>query len=283
LDYLDAFEQLQQQDRELIMQTHREVIQKIMFLRGSSKLYLSKEVTSHTKLNTILAMYPTARFIINLRRSNEFIGSLLRLIQVSTLCKTGVDMYAGKSKFKSLLIKRMQNDCSMLFDFVEHRGYDNIPSKPLLICLAYSLLIEDPITSIQYVYQKLKLKMSPVYLKKLQSVQQKQYNRERGYNYEKEQTEGFDQFNALVAKYSKKIYKCGSIKEPHLYRKGSIAEPHLYRKGSIPEPHLYRKGSTPEPHLYRKGSIPEPHLYRKGSMQVPHSYKKRFNKETSPL
>ena len=296
LNYLDAFEELDQQDRELILKTHREVIQKIMFLRGSSKVYLSKEVTSHTKLNMILSMYPTAKFIINLRHSNEFMSSLLRLIQVSTLCKTGVDIYAEKCDFKSLLIKRMQNDCSLLVDFIEGENFDTIAKNTPIICIAYSNLTEDTITSIQYIYQKLRMNISPVYLNKLESIEQGQQNRERGYNYQKEQFEGFDPFNQLVSKYSKKIFKADSFSGIFFYRKDSINDPGISRRESMNIPFIYRKDSLggflhsrkcsmtesvqskDEPInrslLYKKESMNGPLVYRRDSVNGPLIHRK---------
>ena len=205
LKHLDDFEGLPLRQQQHLMQTHYEVIQKISFLRGSNKMYLSKETTGHTKLKYIRSMYPHAKFIINLRTSDQFINSLLLLIQVSVLCKTDLDIYARNAQFKSLLVERMRKDCRILLDFLDS---DNHGTKQLdasrYICLEFSQLMDNAIESIQYLYRKLNLKITPTFLGRLQEIQQLQSCRNRQYEYGSELFDGFECFDQLVRHYSNK-------------------------------------------------------------------------------
>ena len=58
LNYLDDYPSLPPRVQRQILDAHRKVIQKVMYLRGDPGLkYLSKEVTSHNKIPYLLGLY----------------------------------------------------------------------------------------------------------------------------------------------------------------------------------------------------------------------------------
>ncbi len=192
LAYLDDFPGLPQDVQDKILQTHKLVLQKVMYLRGRDKYYLSKEVTSHNKFFRLQPMYPDARFIFSLRPSVEFMSSLMALARFSTRSKTGVDpsMIPG---WEIEFVARMQRDAALLV----HLSRIVIP-EDRQVKLRFAELNRDPATTIMDLYGALGLAITPVYHQYLVGLRTRQKERERGYDYKKITYEGFEDFDAFV-------------------------------------------------------------------------------------
>ncbi len=89
---LDDFNSLPRNEQLRVMVIHHKVIQKISYLGGENKIYLSKQPFGQKKLNLIAELYPQAKFIISMRHSSDSISSFLKLNQVSTHAKTGINV-----------------------------------------------------------------------------------------------------------------------------------------------------------------------------------------------
>ncbi len=193
ISYLDDFTQLPESVQHHMMRTYQKVIQKVMYLRGGvNKIYLSKEVAGQRKLQRVIEYYPEARFMFVARPSNAYLNSILALAKASTTVKTGIDPYQIPG-WEAAFIERMRVDYVILLDFLSR----NSPEEQ--ICLSFDLLLQQLVLSIQVVYAKFDLPLSPAYRHYLETVQQQQKSRKRGYDYSLQTIQGFERYDAFVA------------------------------------------------------------------------------------
>jgi hypothetical protein len=193
LAYIDEYPRLPPHIRRRILDTHRKVIQKIMYLRGNPGLqFLSKEVTSHNKIPKLLERYPDARFIVIIRPACEFMDSLLALVRNSTAVKTGIDPI-NIPEWKETFIERMRQDCELLAYLCE----ETIPEHQQ-VRLNFAEFTADIYTTVCAIYKKLGENPSDDYLHYLEHVASVQKKRERGYTYRKGTINGFERFDQLA-------------------------------------------------------------------------------------
>ncbi|CAG8671781.1 3504_t:CDS:2, partial [Acaulospora morrowiae] len=154
---LSDFQALSPQEQNHLLAIHQKVIQKIIYIRGENKIYLSKDVSSHTKLNMLIKMYPHAKFIICLRPSREFVNSCLALIRTSTMAKTGIDIFTARG-LKSVHERRLRDGCLKLIDFKHQEK----------IYVLYNKFIEDIRDTVENIYMKFGINMKERYIKHLE-------------------------------------------------------------------------------------------------------------------
>lgn len=193
LRYLDEFPVLPEAVQQKMLETHRKVIQKIMFLRGGDKkYYLSKEVTSHNKFQKLLKIYPDAKFIFSVRHSADFMNSLLPLVRVSTTSKIGIDPL-NIPMWESVFVDRMKKDSRMLCDLCDSKIEKSNQARVM-----FNRFTENIVPSIEYIYSQLDFELFDSYRNHLQLLNKRQKVRDRGYNYEKNTYHGFEEFDEFV-------------------------------------------------------------------------------------
>lgn len=195
LEFLDDFQALPEVVQDKMLETHKKVIQKIMFFRGDgTKYYLSKEVTSHNKFPKLLRLYPDAKFIFSFRHSIDFMNSLVSLVRVSTKSKIGVDPIEIPL-WESVFEDRMRKDSLRLIDLCGRKIKDDSQVR-----VVFHQFTKDLIPSIECLYKKFDFELSQEYLKYLDTINKTQKSRARGYDYEKKKYEGFEKFDEFVDK-----------------------------------------------------------------------------------
>ena len=197
LAYLDDFPGLPEHVQKRILKIHRQVIQKVMFLRGNSNTscYLSKEVTSHNKFPGLKCLYPDAKYIFCLRPSKDFMSSLVSLVEFSTKSKTGVDPQTLPA-WEPVFLDRMRKDSQLLI-----RLCRNTPTEQRAI-LVFDRLVRAPDEAVQNLYDYFGLSLPPPYRTFLEKLNHAQENRNRGYTYAKKQYPGFEPFDRFVKQMS---------------------------------------------------------------------------------
>ena len=164
-------------------------------MRGHDEsYYLSKEVTSHNKVPSLIKLYPDAKFIVSLRRSNDFMNSLLALVKQSTLSKTGIDPMTIPG-WEKTFIKRMQEDSLRLRDLCEN---EITPDRQVRIM--FDDFSHHISRSLSLVYQRYGLVMGEEMLSYLKNLEESQANRERGYSYDVTSFSGFEDFDQFVCR-----------------------------------------------------------------------------------
>ena len=193
LEYLDGFDSLPESVQQHVLETHRKVIQKVMFLhQGSDKFYLSKEVTSHNKIPFLLKVYPDAKFIVIVRRTTDFMNSLIALVRFSTKSKTGVDP-TNIPGWEKVFIQRMRKDCLMLKNVCQN----HIKSSNQKI-ITFNLLVKNIELSIEHIYKYLGLKINSDYRNYIKKISNDQKKRDRGYDYQQKIYQGFEEFEDFL-------------------------------------------------------------------------------------
>ena len=193
LPYLDDFPGLPTRVQGQMIDIHHKVLQKILYLKGGAGLrYLSKEVTSHNKFVRLMQLYPDAKFIIIVRHSADFMGSLSALVQKSTHAKTGIDPILIP-EWEAAFIQRMMKDSQLLVDLC-----NNLIDPKNQIQLSFKGFITDIEKSVIYLYDRLGFELSEDHIKYLKVLQEKQQCRNSGYAYAIHDVDGFENFDKFV-------------------------------------------------------------------------------------
>lgn len=193
LPYLDDYPSLPAHIQRQMLDIHHKVVQKILYIRNGKGLrYLSKEVTSHNKFARLMQLYPDAKFIIILRNSAQFMGSLSALVRISTHAKVGIDpkLIPG---WEAAFVQRMKQDSLLLVDLC-----NNIIDPKNQIQLPFKGFIKDIEESVRYLYGKLDITLTESHIKYLKELQDKQHNRNICYAYDLHDFEGFENFDNFV-------------------------------------------------------------------------------------
>lgn len=193
LAYLDSFSDLPADTRRRILDVHERVIQKVQYLRGpESRFYLSKEVTSHDKIPSLLSRYADGRYIVIARKANHFMASLQALMQTSTHVKTAVDP-RFIPQWQEVFINRMRKDSVLLANLCRH----TIPAERQIRVSAEHFM-QDIESTVRTAYAKLQLTMSAEFAAHLDQIGRDTKNRDRGYTYDDIRLEGFEEYDAFV-------------------------------------------------------------------------------------
>lgn len=196
LRYLDDYPGLPKKIQRKMLDMHRIAIQKRLYFcdKGhKEKFYLSKEVTSHNKIETILEIYPDAKFIVSVRESKGFMNSLLSLVRFSTASKNGINpieipgwerVFLDRMRKDSLLLKKL---CTLII------------KKDQQVRIMYSHFTRNLMFSLEYIYESIGLDISPTYRAYIEDMHRKQQKRDRGYEYEIKTFPGFEEFDRFVA------------------------------------------------------------------------------------
>lgn len=198
---VDEFPSLPERVQKTILATHRKVIQKILYLRGGDKLFLSKEVTSHNKIPRFLDLYPDAKFIVSVRRSTDFMSSLTSLVRFSTKSKTGVDPLEIPG-WENAFVDRMKRHSFLLQTLCENRISRKQQTRVL-----FDLLTSNLIASINQIYSALDIEQAPAFRDHIAELASKQKIRDRNYSYTMTSYAGFEQFDAFVDEIGKDFSK----------------------------------------------------------------------------
>ncbi len=209
LSSIDDFSVLSPRDRRHILAVHRKVIQKMLYLRHAdeTQFYLSKEVESMTKMAAIAELYPDATFITSARRSDEFLNSLLALIESSTRSKTGVATPAIP-RWRTVNVTKKQRDCRLQLTFLHERI-----AEDQQIRVPYRELCRDLPGVIAHIHDRLNIPPPPV--GSLGEAAGEPALEGRGYTYHRSVFPGFEAFDAFVAAVERE-YDEGRLTVEHM-------------------------------------------------------------------
>ncbi len=92
LNSLNNFDKLPLKTQEKMLKAHYKVIQKVLYLRGGDRIYVSKDNECLQRLAMMRQLYPDALFVTITRESERFMNSYITLICQSAYSKSGVDV-----------------------------------------------------------------------------------------------------------------------------------------------------------------------------------------------
>lgn len=193
LPYLDSFPELPERSQQKMLRAYRKTLQKVQYLRGHQpRIYLSKEVTSHKRIPALLKLFPSARFVVIVRPSRDFMSSLRALMRMSTMSKTDVDPCLNE-EWHAAFIRRMREDSLRLVSLC----MGIIPADKL-IRISANYFMANPGAAVHSIYRALGLAMHDKFATYLSQVETHQKARARGYDYDDVAPKGFDDYDAFV-------------------------------------------------------------------------------------
>jgi hypothetical protein len=159
--FVDEFDFLQFADRyprdvrHRVMSFYRRCIQRHLYAAGRGRALLSKNVHSTGRIESILQVFPDARFVFIIRSPHEAIPSLLSLYyavweahspdiprdspEVHALARMGYGFY-----------RHLKDVCQQL-------------PEEQYICLSFEELVQDPERVIEHIYEHINLPMSEAF------------------------------------------------------------------------------------------------------------------------
>ena len=184
----ESFASLSESYQWHMLKTMRKAVQKVFYIRGvEGKLFLSKEVASHDKIEKMLALYPSARFVISVRNSADYMSSLLALVRNSAATKIGVDPYSIPG-WKETFTERMRRDTTLLIKL----SNEVIPEAQQVRVVFHHTTGRTP-EIVKHIYKTLNLELGENYQHYLDDLEKKQTARDRGYQYEHGSFAGFEE------------------------------------------------------------------------------------------
>jgi hypothetical protein len=193
LPYLTDFPSLPEEIQQHMLRTQQKVIKKILYLRGTDKIYLSKHIDNDVRMK-LIQLYSDARFIGLFRPINDVLSSWIIGFKLGTIDSQSFDP-SQVPGWENGHINTIQTNSSRVMEDLEKQI---APEKQLR--LSYEQLTKNIVSTVKYIYTWLGLDMSKEYLQYLEQLEIAQKNRKRGYNYEKRQFEGFEKLNDFILK-----------------------------------------------------------------------------------
>jgi len=171
-----------------MLRTMHKAVQKVFYLRGEpGRLFISKEVASHDKIEKMMKLYPDACFVISVRNSEGYMNSLLALVRNSTTTKTGIDPYTIPG-WKETFIERMRLDTFRLIRLCREVIADDRQVRVVF----HQTTARTP-EMVAHIYGRFGLEMGDRYKRYLDQLGAEQKDRQRGYHYDKHSFAGFEE------------------------------------------------------------------------------------------
>ena len=204
LAYIDDFQGLSLRIQENMFTAHQKAIQKAAFLKGKNEIfYLSKEVTSHNKIKSLLVLYPQSRFVVVVRESQAFMSSLIALMGASSASKNEGYDPTGDSDWQRAFNARMVRDSNSLVNLCE----DVIP-RSRQFRVHYNDLQLNISSAVGQIHKWLDLPLKPSFQRYLHLLVTRQRHRDRGYAYPTYSFSGFDRYDKFVASINSPLTDC---------------------------------------------------------------------------
>ena len=182
--YLDQLMELSTFDwrpastRRRVMRFYRECVSRQLHFHGGSRSLLSKNPSFVMKIQSLAEEFPDARFVYLIRNPFETIPSLLKLLHTIWL-GLGIDSGHIESTLCELAQGCMR-DYNYALDALSKLADDRYAIVP------YTDLVADPETTVENVYARLNLSISPEFRRRLagERSRQKRYHSSNVYSLE---------------------------------------------------------------------------------------------------
>jgi len=140
--------------RRRLMGYYRECVRRQLYLNGADKIHISKNPTWCGRVETLIEIFPDARFVVPYRNPYETIPSLLKLMHVSW--KRGGNMDQEKIREST----RVMTDLSYEHYVLPEEVLARHPATRRAI-IDYRELVSAPRATIEKVYADLGIAMTP--------------------------------------------------------------------------------------------------------------------------
>lgn len=192
LENLHSFSQLPRKTQEKMLQTQYKVIQKVLYLRGGDRIYVSKDNECQERLSMMKSLYPDALFVTITRPAERFMNSYMTLIGQSAYCKSGVDVTQMVS-WEPMQREVRAEAARQTIEFFEGLA----PEQKLYF--SFERLTQNIKDSVELVYRQLGLSLKPEQVEYLENLDTQQNLRDAGYKTGAEQFQEFEFFDRFAA------------------------------------------------------------------------------------
>ena len=151
--------------RQRLMNFYKECVRRQLYLNGPGKHHLSKNPTFAGRVETLIEVFPDARFVLPYRNPYEAVASLLKLMQVSWRMRKWSDA-------------EMQHSLR----YLANQSYDTYkvplevmarhPEVPCSV-VDYTELVAEPKKVVERIYAEIGFPVSPEYAATLDAAQRK--------------------------------------------------------------------------------------------------------------
>src|SRR5690606_23261860 len=162
--------------RKRLMRFYRECVRRQLYLNGGEKIHLSKNPTWCGRVESLLEIFPDARFVILYRNPYETIPSLLKLLHVSWKHAGNIDAA------KIAEATRAMTDLSYEHYLYPLEALARRPETPVA-SIDYRELISDPKGAIERAYVEIGLEMTDQFRAALQREQERARRHETEHRY----------------------------------------------------------------------------------------------------
>ena len=179
LNYMTAFdERVPAKKRQKVMRFYRECVLRQLYYHGGMRTLVSKNPSFTMKMRSLGEEFPDAKFVYIMRNPFETIPSLLDLMRVLWE-KLGMDM---KSKHIEKALNVLADDLVHDYKFAMEVLAEWPEDRYAIV--EYNELTADVKATVEKVYDKLNLSISPAFEQKLNAElnRQKQYHSSHAYS-----------------------------------------------------------------------------------------------------
>lgn len=179
IDYVKFPDLMSEKERKCLSQYYKNTIQRFMYALGSDKVFLSKNVMSTGRLNTIIETFPDAKIVYVVRSPYEAVPSFISMF--SAAWKSHSPEIPETSKYH-----RAWGELAIDYYTYFHEHIQQLPESQWCT-LKYEDLVENPHREMVKIYSQLGMNVSPVFDERLKNASQRAKKYKSGHSYSLEQ------------------------------------------------------------------------------------------------
>ncbi|HZH68724.1 MAG TPA: sulfotransferase [Chitinophagales bacterium] len=179
IDYVKFPDLMSDKERKKLSAYYKSSIQRFMYALGSDKIFLSKNVMSTGRLNTIIDLFPDARIVYIVRSPYKAVPSFISMF--SAAWKLHSPEIPETSKYH-----RAWGDLAINYYLYFHENIQRLPEKQWYT-LKYEDLVENPHGEMTKIYNHFDMNVSDTFNERLQNASGRSKNYRSGHSYSLEQ------------------------------------------------------------------------------------------------
>ena len=163
-------------ERRALMGFYRDCVRRQLYINGKDRIHLSKNPAWCGRVESILEVFPDARFVVLYRNPYETIPSLLKLLSVSWKHQGNLDPEKIRESIRTMVSLSYETYLYPLQVLAKH------PLTPQAV-VDYRELVAQPKRAVEKIYADLGLEMTDEFRASLQREQEKTRKHETEHRY----------------------------------------------------------------------------------------------------
>lgn len=179
IDYVKFPDLMSEKERKCLADYYRSSIQRFMYASGSDKIFLSKNVMSTGRLNTIIDIFPDARIVYVVRSPYEAVPSFISMFSAAWKAHSAEIP-------ENSVYHRAWGELAMDYYVYFHENIKRLPQNQWCT-LKYEDLVENPHREMMNIYTHFNMNVSPVFEERLKQASGRAKKYKSGHSYSLEQ------------------------------------------------------------------------------------------------